>query len=611
MQELLIPIKKCQPVDGQFRLPDVCVLAGIHAADALPLDQLRADLAKLRLGARIKPDAAGATVTLRRDHTITHPDAYRLFVLPAGVEIVAGTDAGAYYGVQTLRDMITVNGRTLPCCRMDDEPDFRRRGIYHDCSRGKVPKVSTVKQLIECLAHWKINELQLYVENVFTFASHPTIGKGFSPFTAEELLDIQAHAKMHHVSFVPSLTSFGHFEKILMLPEYAHLGELPGHRGLAGGTTLCPGDPGSIRLLADMYDDFLPLFDAVDFNACGDEPWELGQGRSKARAKRVGVGRVYLDFILKIRKLCVKHGKRMNMWGDIVLLHPEIIPDIPRDIVLLNWDYSAAGRRIPQSHKFTETGLPLVCCPGTNGWHSHGTRLPTALANCATFAGTALDVGAEGFLNTDWGDCGHRNTLGVSLCSFAHGAAHSWHTKGVDNAAHVMRFAKLVFGDDGTMAEALSVLGDDKSAAWASPALMESLTGPRSLSTGFASSPCRMSACGLSDAELTTHAEKLAALEWPAPTPELGGFFAAALDDYVVAAEMECLAYRHTAMARVIRAGGNLPAPELAQHADEYDACARDFERIWRTRNEPSRLRDNLNGFRNAAREARELAGKA
>ena len=51
-------------------------------------------------------------------------------------------------------------------------------------------------------------------------------------------------------------------------------------------------------------------------------------------SERTGVGRVYLDFILKIRQLCLKHNKRVNMWGDIVLKHPEIIPSIPKDIVM-------------------------------------------------------------------------------------------------------------------------------------------------------------------------------------------------------------------------------------------------------------------------------------
>jgi hypothetical protein len=54
------------------------------------------------------------------------------------------------------------------------------------------------------------------------------------------------------VRFVPSLTSLGHFEKILMIPRYASLGELPGFRDLPGGTTLCPSDRGALRLVAEM-----------------------------------------------------------------------------------------------------------------------------------------------------------------------------------------------------------------------------------------------------------------------------------------------------------------------------------------------------------------------
>ncbi|MHC5018151.1 MAG: hypothetical protein ACYTFP_06185, partial [Planctomycetota bacterium] len=135
----------------------------------------------------------------------------------------------------------------LPCCEVEDAPDFNRRGIYHDCSRGKVPTLQTLKQLVERLAHWKINELQLYIENVFTFARHPEIGEGYSPLTADEIVALQEHCRMHHVGLVGSLASFGHMEKILSLPAYRHLGEMPGFRGYPGGTCLCPTDPGSIK----------------------------------------------------------------------------------------------------------------------------------------------------------------------------------------------------------------------------------------------------------------------------------------------------------------------------------------------------------------------------
>ena len=423
---------------------------------------------------------------------------------------------------------------------------------------------------------------------------------------------MQAHCKRHHVRFVPSLASFGHMERILVLPRYTHLGEMPGFRDLPGGTTLCPGDPGSIRLVEDLFHEFVPLFEAEDFNVCGDEPWELGQGRSRRRAATRGKGAVYLEFMLKIRDLCLRHGKRMNMWGDIVLQHPEIIPQIPRDIVMLNWDYNHDGKRIPRSREFTAAGLPLVCCPGTHGWQSHGTRLQMALANVSVFARVAQQEGAEGFLNTDWGDCGHRNTLGVSLCSFAHGAAHAWNTTAVDDAAHVRNFAFHVFGDrTGRLARSLETLGASESDYWAYHALVESLKKPLTLVKGLARGRAAMDNVKLDSHRIGHRVAALDALTWPEPASQPGAFEAIALREYALAAEMDALAWRRLDLARRVRQNTGLSAAELKTHAAALRAMSADFADLWNRRNRPSRLKDNLAGFEADAREAEALARKA
>ncbi|MEN6384875.1 MAG: family 20 glycosylhydrolase, partial [Phycisphaerales bacterium] len=306
-EKLLIPPKKIRKGKGFFRLTDEAVLK------------------------------------FYQDNAINNPEGYKIEISTNGIEIYSSTETGNFYAIQTIKELAAVYENKLPCCVIEDEPDFARRGVYLDCSRGKVPKVSTIKQLIEKLAGFKINEFQLYIENVFTFKKHPEIGKGYSPFTPEEILQIQQHCKKNHIRFVGSLASFGHFERILSLPKYQKLGELAGFRGYPGGTTLCPTDPNSIKLVKDLYSEFIPLFEADDFNVCCDETWELGQGRSKALADKIGKGEVYLQFLLKIYELCQKHGKRMNAWADIVLKHPELLKKLPKDIVMLNWWYEAKG----------------------------------------------------------------------------------------------------------------------------------------------------------------------------------------------------------------------------------------------------------------------------
>lgn len=606
----LIPPRTIQGGAGGYRLPRRLVVGTVSAADQLPAQQLAADLTARGVAVSFVPGAVPAALTLRRNRALTRPGEYQLTVTPGGLDIVAGTDAGAYYGVQTLRELLRLHRSRLPSLHIEDWADFARRGVYHDCARGKVPSVETLKALVEQLAQWKINELQLYIENAFTFRKHPRIGEGYSPFTPADLLAVQAHCRRHHVRFVPSLASFGHMEKTLALPDYAGLGEMPGYDGLPGGTTLCPGDPLALRLMDDLYAEFLPLFESEDFNLCGDEPWELGRGRSKRRAARVGVGRVYLDFVLKLRQLAARHGKRVNLWGDIVLQHPETISAIPKDLCMLNWDYAPDGQRIPRTREFREAGLPVVCCPGTHAWQSHGTRLQTALDNVAVFARVARENDAEGLLNTDWGDFGHRNTLGASLCSFAHGAAHAWHTQGVEDARHVERFTFHTFDDrDGSLADRLRVLG-------AAPGrclyrvLVEALDRPASLAAGFCGGGPAIERETVTDPALQAHADRLCALRWAVPAGHLPPFLATALREYALAADMDRLAMERLGYARRVRAGDPVPARALLQHAEGLQAMSLRFAALWRLRNKPSRLRDNLVGFRAAARNARQLAGR-
>ncbi len=607
--DLLIPVKKRRRLGGQFVFGRQPLLATSHSSDRLPLRQLRDDLAGLGLAARVRKGRqrpAGPDVYIRRRRQIAGDEAYELTIRPEGVEVTARSAAGVYYGVQTLRELIALHGRRLPAMRIEDGPELRRRAVYHDCSRGKVPTVTTVKALIERLARWKINELQLYIENTFRFRKHPAIGAGYSPFSAEDILAIQTHAKAHHVRLVGSLASFGHLEKVLSLPEYRHLAELSELDPARARGDLCPTDPRSIHFVAELYDEFLPLLEARDFNACCDETSQIGTGRSRRQAEKIGLGRLYLQFVLKLHRLCRSHGKRMNIWGDIILAHPELIGQVPRDIVMCNWDYSPTGRRIDRTEEFVAAGLPLMCCPGTNGWQSHGTRMVQASANIEKFARIARDSGAEGLLNTDWGDCGHRNTLGVSLHGFALGGACAWGGSQVRLRGFTEAFAQHAFGDrSGRLAAALKTLG-----AWGGSQLYHALLEPihprggwgdRMLGWRVIDSP------GLKTGAVRRRLEQVRNLRIPR-LAVADRFEALALEEFELARRMDEIACRRILAARTLRAGRNVPARDLRRLAGDTSAMADDFARLWRARNRPSRLRDNLRAMRAAAREAGRIA---
>jgi len=570
-------------------------LTSPRAADLLPLGRLAETLrTHPGVSARaVRSVTVPAAVRITRNPQIDGPEAYRIIISTDGIEIQAAGDPGAYYAAMTLREMVRIGGRRLPACVIDDRPDFRRRGVYIDCSRGKVPTVESVKALVERLAAWKVNELQLYFENVFKLAAHPKIGRGHSPLSPRDVLEIQDRCARHHVRLVGSQATFGHVEKILALPEYRGLGELPGYRGLPGGTTLCPGDPGSIALVGDILGELAPLFEAEDFNICGDEPWELGQGRSKRRVARVGLGKVYLGFLRKLIALCRRHHKRANIWADIVLEHPELLSQLPDDITLLNWEYAAHGPRIARTAEIAATGLPYMVCPGTSGWLTHGTRLPNAMANVSNFAAAGRKYGAEGLLNTDWGDYGHRNFLGVSLHGMAHGAAHAWHGRGVDDAAFTRRFCFHTFAaTNGRLARAIELLGSARDLAGCR--LYYVLVEPAGREGG--------EIAGLSGSGAPKVIAQLSQRDlWPPAPRGLERFESLALKEMRLAAKMDVLACRRGLAVRTLRAGGSVPRTDLRRLKRDLSALPGRFAALWLARNRQSRLTDNLRLLKRSA----------
>ena len=317
---------------------------------------------------------------------------------------------------------------------MQDWPDIPARGVMLDVSRDKVYRMDTLYELVDRLASWKINQLQLYTEHTFAYQRHPTVWAKASPMTGEEILALDAYCRERFIELVPNQNSFGHLERWLVHPEYADLAEThdwydtpwQGLR-LKGPFSLAPENPGSFALISSLYDELLPHFTSRMFNVGCDETIDLGQGVSKAICAERGNGRVYLDFLLRVYADVSRRGFTMQFWGDIINNdHPELAALLPRDVIALNWGYDAMHPFDVENARFAASGVPFYVCPGTSAWCSLAGRTDNALANLRNAAENAIRFGAIGYLNTDWGDRGHWQVPPTSLLGFVVGAAYAW-----------------------------------------------------------------------------------------------------------------------------------------------------------------------------------------
>ena len=398
-----------------------------------------------------KPLAAIKVV--RTNSAPKHPEGYALTISKTGIEISSHETGGLRAAAATLRQLLREYGRRLPCLRIRDWPDFPRRGVMLDISRGRVPKLETLLDLAEKLADFKINELQLYTEHTFAYKKYKAVWQNWGALTAKEIQILDARCRELGIDLVPNQNSFGHLRYFLADPRLKKLGELSAPYEaetkdfLRRPTTLAPNHPGTLPFVRGLYDELLPNFSSQYFNIGGDETWDLGKGQSKKMCDGKGKSRVYLDFIKKLHREVSARKKTMMFWGDIILKQPALIRELPKKIIALNWGYEAAHPFEKEAAQFAQAKIPFYVCPGTSTWQTMIGKHDNAFANLRAAAKAGKKLGALGYLNTDWGDGGHPQPLAVSWPLFAAGAALAWNSGAWDEKILATVLNRDVFED--------------------------------------------------------------------------------------------------------------------------------------------------------------------
>ncbi len=367
-------------------------------------------------------------------------------------EIVCGgeSEVGLLYAVETLCQLIRANLREtppgsgvrgLPCVTIRDWPSIRWRCFQDDMTRGPSSTLATLKREVALGSGLKMNLFTYYMEYQFAFKKHPIIGPKGGSLTPEDLAALVADAKRLHVEVLGNQQSFGHFQHILKHEQYARLRET--------GSILCPVREESYRLLDDLYSEVCPILPFGMFNVCCDETWGLGTGPSKELAEEIGVGGVYVRHIRRVHDLLKdKYQKRMMMWGDIILKHPDKLQQIPKDTVMLTWGYGPRESFDDQIVPFARSGYEFFVCPGISNWSRILPDFGVATTNIRNFVRDGARHGAIGVLNTAWEDDGEA-LQGYKWHGYAWGAECAWNASATRPEDFNRRVGGVLFGEQG------------------------------------------------------------------------------------------------------------------------------------------------------------------
>jgi hexosaminidase len=345
-------------------------------------------------------------------------EGYILHVGPSGILVAAQSGAGVFYGVQTLKQLVRSNrtGNDIPCVTIVDRPALRYRGWMLDISRGPIPTMAFLKEIISTMAEYKQNCTTLYTEHVFRLKSHPEIAPA-DGITAEQLAELSAYAKKFHIDLIGNAQSFGHMENILVSPFYNQIRE--------NAWVVSPAREETYSFLRDMYAEVVPAYPSKFFHINCDEVTGLGTGPARQMVDSMGVANVYAYHINRIADIIRPYGKRILMWGDIAVGNPQIISRLPKDLIIVSWGYGAEESFENAIVPFTKSGFEFMVAPGVSCWGQVWPYMSNAVVNISNYVRDGSKLGAMGAMNTIWVDDGE-NLFHYNWHGLLWGAECSW-----------------------------------------------------------------------------------------------------------------------------------------------------------------------------------------
>ena len=292
-------------------------------------------------------------IILRIDKRMKHPEGYTLSICTDAVEVFGGSEAGVYYGLQTLMQLLppeieadtVVKGVewSLPIAVIEDYPRFKYRGMHVDPCRHFMP-LEHIRKQVDWMSKFKLNTLHLHLtdDQLWTFEvkKYPlltevgtqrtnvdgSVYKG-GYFKQEELKELVEYAKVRGVTIIPEIEMPGHaMAALAAYPEFGCTGGPYKVRTTWGVEEhlLCAGNDSVFQFIEDILTELTAIFPSEYIHIGGDEcPTNIWHECPKCQARMQAEGlttevELHGYFIRRVEKILHKLGRKMIGWDEIL-----------------------------------------------------------------------------------------------------------------------------------------------------------------------------------------------------------------------------------------------------------------------------------------------------
>ncbi len=296
--------------------------------------------------------SAANTITLKINTKLASlgSEGYRLNVEKDRIDIASSTNAGIFYGIQTLRQLLPVEIYSasiekadwkVPCISIEDTPSYPWRGMMLDVSRYFFDS-TYVKRYMEIMAMHKLNVLHLHLVDDpgwrVQIDKYPELtekggfrGKGADRYgghyTKDEIRDMVKYAAALHIEIIPEIELPAHCQSALA--AYPWLGcndkqlEVP-TKCYISPEILCAGKESTYTFLKDVLSEVVELFPGRFIHIGGDEVkcdrWKSCDNCNK-KLKSLGLkqhSQLQSHMTRQVEKFLMSKGRRLLGWDDIL-----------------------------------------------------------------------------------------------------------------------------------------------------------------------------------------------------------------------------------------------------------------------------------------------------
>jgi hexosaminidase len=293
-------------------------------------------------------------------------EGYRLEIDASGARVVGASDAGVFYGLQSLAHMVRSaleEGSDLPALQVLDWPDIPYRAVHFD-TKHHLDTIDAYYDAIDRLAALKVNAIIWEFEDKLRYRRRPVIGAA-NAISIEQMQALTQYARRRHIEISPLVQGLGHASFILKHPEYAHLRD-----DASNDWAFDPIVEETYELQFDLYLDAIKATPGAKYLHIGGD--EVNVGKSEA-ALHSGLSplELHLHWLDRVSAFLAKHDRVPIMWDDMPLRHggvygstydtessrtevsqqwnsartklDELVERFPRDAVYMRWSYSSPG----------------------------------------------------------------------------------------------------------------------------------------------------------------------------------------------------------------------------------------------------------------------------